>query len=239
LCALLAACGAVNADAGRSATDRYALLDRAAAPAGSPMVPSGRAEADLYGAFPEDIDGSITYLGDTVDFSGRGVVVVGPGSGRGERITSRFHEPNQFPYEVVTAESTKDGLFLTAIQVVNPLDSRIGLQCTIATGIKFDPGDSIDEDSGQCAGGTTLQSTSKVVGRRDARWSGRDVRLVTTETNIVFSGAITGTLKETNDIPQGDRAVALRTTLDVDIEQSGTRFAQQLVRDAVPRVEEK
>lgn len=236
LSVVLASCAAVNAESGRSATDRFALLDRDIAPAG---VPVGPGQPAAFGSFPEDIVGSVTYLGKTTDISGRGAVVVGPGVSHGESIVTRFHQPSQFPYEVVTIAATDQGNYLTAIEVTNPVDSRITLRCTVAGGIKLDPGASSTTNNGQCVGGTTLQSTSTVVNRRDARWNGRDVHLLTTHTEITFSGAVTGRLNETNDVPDDNQAMAVRTELDVDITESGNQFHQHIDRTAIPPVQEK
>jgi hypothetical protein len=235
-CAVLTACATVNADSGRSATDRFALLDRDAAPTG---IPVGRTQPGAFGSFPEDIVGTVTYLGKTTDISGMGTVVVGPGITPAESIVTRFRQPSQFSYEAVTLAATDQGSFLTAIEVTNPLDSRISLQCTITGGMKLDPGVSTHHNRGRCAGGTTLHSTSSVANRREARWNGRDVVLLTTQTNIAFSGAVTGTLSERNDVPTDDQTLAVRTELDVDIMQMGNHFHQQLVRTVIPPVEEK
>lgn len=236
LCVVLSACAAVNADSGRSAADRFALLDRDAAPAGTPVA---RTASDVLGSFPENIVGSVTYLGEKTDISGKGTAVVGPGIMPGGTIVSRFHEPSQFPYEVVTLAATDQGHFLTAIEVTNPLDARISLHCTIAGGMKLNPGASAHSDRGRCVGGTTLQSTSQVVNRREARWNGRDVHLLTTQTNITFSGGVTGTLSERNDVPEDNQTLALKTDIDVDITQSGTNFHQHIARTVIPPVEEK
>ncbi len=233
---VLASCAAVNADSGRSATDRFALLTRDIAPAGAPV---GTTDPRTFGSFPEEIVGSDTYLGKTTAISGRGAVVVGPGMAAGESIVTRFRQPSQFPYEVVTLAATDQGNYLTAIEVTNPLDSRITLQCTITGGIKLDPGQSTIHGVGQCVGGTTLRSTSTVIDRRGARWNGRDVNLLTTQTNISFSGPVTGTLSERNDVPDDNQTMALKTVLDVDITESGNRFHQHIDRTAIPAVEEK
>jgi hypothetical protein len=233
---VLASCAAVNADSGRSATDRFALLPRDVAPAGAPVSAT---DPHTFGSFPEEIMGFDTYLGKTTDISGRGAVVVGPGMAAGETIVTRFRQPNQFPYEVVTLAATDQGNYLIAIEVTNPVDSRITLQCTVAGGIKLDPGASTIHGGGQCAGGTKLQSTSTVVNCRDARWNGRDVHLLTTQTDIRFSGAVTGTLSERNDVPDDNQNVALRTLLDVDITETGNHFHQHIDRTAIPAVEEK
>jgi hypothetical protein len=235
-CAVLTACATVNADSGRSATDRFALLDRDVAPAGTPV---GQTQPRAFGSFPEDIVGSVTYLGETTDISGEGAVVVGPGITPGESIVSRFRQPSQFPYEAMTLTATDQGSFLTAIEVTNPLDSRISVQCTIAGGAKLDPGASTHHNRGRCAGGTTLQSTSTVIDRREARWHGRDVLLLTTRTNMTFSGAVNGTLSELSDVPADNQTLTVRTELDVDITQTGNHFHQHLVRTAIPPVEEK
>jgi len=236
LCVILAACGAVNAEAGHLATDRFVLLDRGVPP---PGIPAATAESNFFGSFPEQITGWVTYLGKTTDMSGKGTIVVGPGVKPADITVNRFREANQFPYEAVTLTVTDQGHFLIAIEVVNPLDSRITVSCTIADGIKLDPGTRTDINHGRCAGGTTLQSVNKVVNRRAARWNGRDVHLVTTQTNITFSSPITGTLSETNDVPAENQTMAMRTVLDLNIVETGNSFIQHLERTVIPPVEEK
>ncbi|WP_327113346.1 hypothetical protein OHB12_31285 [Nocardia sp. NBC_01730] len=220
----VSACGAVNADAGKPATERFAMLERGTAPEGTPIT-----AATGSGVFAEELSGSVAYLDVTTDVAGPGVVTIGPGAIPGETVLSHFGPQEQFPYEVMTVSATSTGRYVTGLAVTNPLDTRITLQCTILGGLRLDPTAGQQPVTGHCSGGTTLTGTSTVTGSRDGQWNGKTVQLHTIRTDIAFDGPVSGTLRQTADTVDGI-GIAARTELETTLEAGGVRFQQNIVR---------
>ncbi|TMS55963.1 hypothetical protein E0T84_02035 [Mycobacterium sp. DBP42] len=233
--ALLAGCASVNEEAGRPVGHAYALLkypDAAAGPAAEPRADSP------YGTYPLEISGSVTYLDETTSLPTSGVLTIGPGPRRGELQVEQYYSGDRFPYEtgmVSTGPSDSAAGTLDAITIVNPLDSRVSLQCAVNGGIDLGGTGEPRELTGSCGGGASVSGNVRSEGTRKATWRGKPVELVRTVVDLDVTGVSTGTIHQVNETPKGG-SFPLYTALDVDLTAQGIHLTEQLERHVLPRV---
>ncbi|MGV9797926.1 hypothetical protein ACWDTP_07685 [Mycobacterium sp. NPDC003449] len=230
--ALLGGCASVNAEAGQPVGHAYELL----------KYPDGKSESGAeprhgspFGSYRIEISGSVTYLDQTTSLPTAGVLTIGPGSRRGEVKIEQYYGGDRFPYETGVV-STRDGAStLDAIAIVNPLDSRVSLQCAVAGGIALgDIGES-RELTGECGGGSVVSGTVRSQGTRQASWRGNRVELARTVVDLEVSGASSGTIHQVNETPEGG-SFPLYTALDVSLTAQGIQMTEKLERDVLPKV---
>lgn len=232
---LLAGCASVNEEAGKPVGHAYQLLkypDAAAEPAAEPRPDSS------YGTYPLEISGSVTYLDETSSLPTSGVLTIGPGPRRGELQVEQYYAGDRFPYEtgiVTTGHDDAGAGTLDAITIVNPLDSRVSLQCAVNGGI--DLGDTGEPRalSGSCGGGATVSGTVRSEGSRKATWRGKPVELVRSVVDLNVTGVSTGTIHQVNETPKGG-SFPLYTELKVDLTAQGIHLTEELERHVLPRV---
>ncbi|WP_448433385.1 hypothetical protein [Mycolicibacterium setense] len=232
---LLAGCTSVNEEAGKPVGHAYALLkypDAAAEPAAEPRPDSP------YGTYPLEISGSVTYLDETTSLPTSGVLTIGPGPRRGEMQIEQYYTGDRFPYEtgmVSTGPDEAAAATLDAITIVNPLDSRVSLQCAVNGGIDLAGTGEPREVTGSCGGGATVAGSVRPAGSRKGTWRGKPVELVRTVVDLNVTGVSTGTIHQVNDTPKGG-SFPLYTELKVDLTAQGIHLTEELERHVLPRV---
>jgi hypothetical protein len=239
---LAAGCGSVNQESAAPATDAYKLLrypdDKAVEPVANAQINPGIGR--MLGVHPQEISGRITYLDKTSELPKDGALTLGPGPRPGEFQIGFFYGDDRFPYETIMFSWEPDAGTLTALQIFNPLDTRMTLQCAIDGGLRLDdttkPGDR-KPLSGSCLGGTKLTGEFRVEGSRQAVWGGKPVELLATVADVHASGPTIGTLHEFNDLVKGSN-IAVNTTLDLNVTSQGVPFEEHMERHALPRVQD-
>ncbi|WP_078309091.1 MULTISPECIES: hypothetical protein [unclassified Mycobacterium] len=234
--AVAAACSPVNEEAGKPVGHAFALLKYSAAPGEPASEPQGKSP---FGDYAQEVSGSVTYLGETTALPGAGVMTVGPGPRRGELKIEQYYQGDRFPYEtgIVSGGEGKPST-LDAITIVNPLDSRVTLQCTIDGGISLADIDSERELNGTCGGGAKAHGHIRPEGSRKASWRDKPVELVRTVMDLTVTGASSGQIHQTNEVPR-DSTVAsfpLFTSIDVNMTAQGISLAEKLERHVLPKV---
>jgi hypothetical protein len=239
---LTAGCGSVNPESAALATDAYKLLRY---PDGKAVEPVARTQIDpgigrWIGVHPQVISGRITYLDKTSDLPKDGELTLGPGARPGEFQIGFFYGDDRFPYETIMFSWEPHAGTLTAMQIFNPLDTRMTLQCAVDGGLRLDdtmkPGDQ-KTVSGSCLGGTKLTGKFQVGGSRHAVWGGKPVELLATVADVRVSGPTAGWLHEVNDLVKGSN-IAVNTTLDLNVTSQGVPFEEHMERHALPRVKD-
>ncbi|MEW2478068.1 hypothetical protein AB0876_00590 [Mycobacterium sp. NPDC049093] len=230
---LLAGCASVNEEAGRPVGHAYALLkypDAAGEPAAEPRPDSP------FGTYPLEISGSVTYLDETTSLPTSGVLTIGPGPRRDELQVEQYYTGDRFPYEtgMVSKAANRAGT-LDAITIVNPLDSRVSLQCAVDGGIDLGDAGEPRELTGSCGGGATVTGSVRSEGTRTGTWRGKRVELVRTVVDLNVTGVSTGTIHQVNETPKGG-SFPLYTALDVDLTAQGIHLTEELERHVLPRV---
>jgi hypothetical protein len=232
--ALLSGCGSVNEDAGRPVERSYAMLEYADG-AVSPAAPPGR--GSLFGAYQMRVSGSMSYLGKNVPLAATGAMTLAPGP-RSDELRIAYYSGNlRFPYETQSVIVSNNTSSLTAVTLVNPLDSRVSLECAVEGGMPH--GHEVTEAhevTGTCTGGATVRGTMSPDGTRKARWRGRPVDLVRTVLVLDLSGSSSGTVHMVTETPAGS-TFPLTTTMDVDVTAQGITMTQNLERHVLPRVQ--
>ncbi len=230
---LLAGCASVNEEAGRPVGHAYALLkypDAAGEPAAEPRPDSP------FGTYPLEISGSVTYLDETTSLPTSGVLTIGPGPRRDELQVEQYYTGDRFPYETgMVSKATNGAGTLDAITIVNPLDSRVSLQCAVDGGIDLGDAGEPRELTGSCGGGATVTGSVRSEGTRKATWRGKPVELVRTVVDLNVTGVSTGTIHQVNETPKGG-SFPLYTALDVDLTAQGIHLTEELERHVLPRV---
>jgi hypothetical protein len=230
---LLAGCASVNEEAGRPVGHAYALLkypDAAGEPAAEPRPDSP------FGTYPLEISGSVTYLDETTSLPTSGVLTIGPGPRRDELQVEQYYTGDRFPYETGMVSKAAIGAgTLDAITIVNPLDSRVSLQCAVDGGIDLGDAGEPRELTGSCGGGATVTGSVRSEGTRKATWRGKPVELVRTVVDLNVTGVSTGTIHQVNETPKGG-SFPLYTALDVDLTAQGIHLTEELERHVLPRV---
>ncbi len=230
--ALLGGCTSVNAEAGQPVGHAYKLLkypDAVAEAANEPRQDSP------FGSYPLEISGSVTYLDETTALPTSGTLTIGPGPRRGEVQIEQYYSGDRFPYETGMV-STRDGAStLDAIAIVNPLDSRVSLQCAVDGGIALGDIAESRELKGTCGGGSTVTGTVRAEGTRQASWRGKPVELTRTVVELDVSGVSTGSIHQVNETPRGG-SFPLHTALDVSLTAQGIHMTEKLERNVLPKV---
>lgn len=230
--ALLGGCASVNAEAGQPVGHAYKLLkypDAAAEVGDEPRQDSP------FGSYPLEISGSVTYLDETTSLPASGTLTIGPGPRRGEVQIEQYYTGDRFPYETGIV-STRDGAStLDAIAIVNPLDSRVALQCAVDGGIALGDMTESRELKGTCGGGSTVTGTVRAEGTRQASWRGKPVELTRTVVELDVSGVSTGSIHQVNETPRGG-SFPLHTALDVSLTSQGIHMTEKLERNVLPKV---
>jgi hypothetical protein len=234
--ALLTGCGSVNEDAGQPVDRSYAMLQYAdgAAP---PPAPPGR--DSLYGTYQMQVSGSLGYLGKTVRLATTGAMTLAPGPRSDELRIAYYSGRLRFPYETQSVTVSGDTSSLNAVTLVNPLDSRVSLECAVdggMSGMVHGPMTEAHEVTGTCTGGAEVRGTMRPDGGRKARWRGRPVELVRMVLDLDVSGSSSGTVHMVTETPTGS-TFPLTTTMDVDVTAQGITLTQRLERHVLPRVQ--
>jgi hypothetical protein len=215
--ALAGGCAAVNNQAGEPVGHAFALLQYPPAATGAVAEP---AEGSPYGAYSVEVDGSVTYLGETTTLPKAGALTIGPGARVDELQVQQYYEGDRFPYETgyVTRSVSRSGTASTldAIAIVNPLDSRVALQCAVDGGIALDQVKAPRELTGSCAGGATLTGAVRAEGTRHTTWRGKPVELARTIVDLTITGMTSGKVHQLNDVPKGG-SFPLYTAIDVNM----------------------
>ncbi|KRQ27304.1 MULTISPECIES: hypothetical protein [Mycobacteroides] len=234
--ALAAACAPVNEEAGKPVGHAFALLKYPSAQGDPASEPQGKSP---FGDYALEVSGSVTYLGETTALPGAGVMTVGPGPRRGELKIEQYYQGDRFPYEtgIVSGGEGKPSA-LDAITIVNPLDSRVTLQCTIDGGITLSDIDSERELSGTCGGGAKAHGHIKPEGTRKANWRDKPVELVRTVLDLTVTGASSGQIHQINEVPKDSTvgSFPLYTSIDVNMTAQGISLAEKLERHVLPKV---
>lgn len=232
--AVLTGCSAVNADAGKPVGNAYQLLQY---PGGAEAPGPEPTAGSPFGSYPVEVSGSVTYLDETSALPESGVLTIGPGAREGELRIAQFYGADRFPYEstIVSAEGPKTTL--DGITIVNPLDSRVSLQCVVDGGIVLEALDGPRELTGTCGGGAKVHGTARPDGIRQANWRGDPVELVKTVVELDISGVSNGTIRQVTETPKGGK-FPLYTALDTELTAQGIHLAQELERYVLPRIED-
>ncbi len=207
--ALTGGCTAVNKAAGEPVGHAFQLLEYPQ-PVSQPVAEP--AEGSPYGGYSVEVAGSVTYLKETTVLPKSGLLTIGPGPRAGELQVQHYYQGDRFPYE--TGVLSKDGTAstLNAITIVNPLDSRVSLQCAVAGGIALD-------------------------GTRQATWRGKPVELARTVVDLTITGMTSGKVHQINDVPKGG-SFPLYTAIDVNMTAQGINLTEELERYVLPRVQD-
>ncbi|AMU65326.1 hypothetical protein [Mycobacteroides abscessus] len=234
----VAACTPVNEEAGKPVGHAFQLLKYPTAQLDPAAEPQGRSP---FGDYALEVSGSVTYLGETTELPGAGVMTVGPGPRRGELKIEQYYRGDRFPYEtgVVSAGEGKPST-LDAITIVNPLDSRVTLQCAVDGGIALADIEGERELTGTCGGGSKAHGHVRAEGSRKATWRDKPVELVRTVVDLTVTGASSGEIHQVNEVPK-DSAVAsfpLYTSIDVNMTAQGISLTQKLQRHVLPKVKD-
>lgn len=231
---VLAGCGAVNADAGKPVGNAYQLLQYPGGPGTHGPEPT---VGSPYGSYPVAVAGSVSYLDETTSLPGTGVLTIGPGAREDELRIAQFYGEDRFPYESTVVSAKDAASTLDGITIVNPLDSRVSVQCVLDGGIALEELDEPRELTGNCGGGATVRGTARPDGVRQASWRGDPVELVRTVVDIEISGVSNGTIRQVTETPKGG-TFPLYTALDTELTAQGIHMAQELERYVLPRIED-
>ncbi|MGH3954693.1 MAG: hypothetical protein ACRDTI_11720 [Mycobacterium sp.] len=231
-----AACAPVNEEAGKPVGHAFALLKYPATQGEPASEPQGKSP---FGDYAQEVSGSVTYLGETSALPGAGVMTIGPGPRRGELKIEQYYQGDRFPYEtgIVSGGEGKPST-LDAITIVNPLDSRVTLQCTIDGGISLADIDSERELDGTCGGGAKAHGHIRPDGSRKATWRDKPVELVRTVMDLTVTGASSGQIHQINEVPRDSTvgSFPLFTSIDVNMTAQGISLAEKLERHVLPKV---
>lgn len=231
-----AACAPVNEEAGKPVGHAFALLKYPAAQGEPASEPQGKSP---FGDYAQEVSGSVTYLGETSALPGAGVMTIGPGPRRGELKIEQYYQGDRFPYEtgIVSGGEGKPST-LDAITIVNPLDSRVTLQCTIDGGISLADIDSERELNGTCGGGAKAHGHIRPDGSRKATWRDKPVEVVRTVMDLTVTGASSGQIHQINEVPRDSTvgSFPLFTSIDVNMTAQGISLAEKLERHVLPKV---
>lgn len=229
---LAGGCAPVNEEAGRPVGHSYQLLkypDTQHDPAPEP------APGSAFGSYPLEVSGSVTYLGETTPLPKSGVLTVGPGPRRGEVHVEQYYDGDRFPYETGIVSGDGTSSTLNALTIVNPLDSRVALQCAVNGGIGLGDVGKPRELTGSCGGGAELRGTVRSDGGRQATWRDQPVELVRTVVDLTVSGASSGRIHQVNEVPKGG-SFPLNTAIDVNLTAQGINLTEGLERHVLPKV---
>ncbi|MBA0048838.1 hypothetical protein [Mycobacteroides sp. LB1] len=234
--AVATACAPVNEEAGKPVGHAFQLLKYPAVQGDPAAEPQGRSP---FGDYALEVSGSVTYLGETTALPGAGVMTVGPGPRRGELKIEQYYQGDRFPYEtgIVTGGEGKPST-LDAITIVNPLDSRVTLQCVIDGGIALVHNDGERELTGTCGGGAKVHGHVRADGSRKAIWRDKPVELVRTVVDLTISGASSGQIHQVNEVPKDSTvgSFPLFTSIDVSMTAQGIGLTEKLERHVLPKV---
>ncbi|MBB4855797.1 hypothetical protein HNP40_003206 [Mycobacteroides chelonae] len=227
------ACAPVNEEAGKPVGHAFQLLKYPVPQADSAAEPQGKSP---FGDYALEVSGSVTYLGQTTSLPGAGVMTVGPGPRRGELKIEQYYQGDRFPYEtgIVSGGDGKPST-LDAITIVNPLDSRVTLQCAVDGGIALADIDGERELTGTCGGGSKAHGHVRADGRRKATWRDKPVELIRTVTDLTITGSSSGQIHQVNEVPK-DGSFPLSTSIDVTMTAQGISLTQKLQRHVLPKV---
>lgn len=228
-----AACGAVNMDQLEPDAARGQLsgLD-AEPPAAEPIdLPDGLRDVQTH---EEQIEGFIEFGGRRLDLGGTGVLSVTPWPAANEVRLARYYADATQPYEAMTVAVTDKGLYLEQLSLINPLDPRLVIECAFDGGIHWRTSKPV---TGVCTDGSELTGDVEVAAPETVTWRGRPVVLRAVKTSVRFSGPMSGTLVETNFLPEDD-VFALRAEIEAHLELDGLAFDQSMRRWVLPAYEE-
>nr|WP_193376247.1 hypothetical protein [Mycobacterium liflandii] len=232
--ALTGGCTAVNKAAGEPVGHAFQLLEYPQ-PVSQPVAEP--AEGSPYGGYSVEVAGSVTYLKETTVLPKSGLLTIGPGPRAGELQVQHYYQGDRFPYE--TGVLSKDGTAstLNAITIVNPLDSRVSLQCAVAGGIALENLNEPRDLHGECGGGAKLSGTVRADGTRQATWRGKPVELARTVVDLTITGMTSGKVHQISDVPKGG-SFPLYTAIDVNMTAQGINLTEELERYVLPRVQD-
>jgi len=231
--ALASGCGAVNEAAGEPIGHAFQLLKYPDAATQAATEPS---EGSPYGAYAVGLSGSLTYLGETTPLPKAGVLTIGPGPRAGELQVEQYYDTDRFPYEKGIVTRDGNASTLNAITIVNPLDSRVSLQCAVDGGIALDGLAAPHDLAGSCGGGASLTGTVRAEGTRQTTWRGKPVDLTRTVIDLTISGRSSGKVHQINDMPKGGNS-PLYTAINVNMTAQGINFTEELQRYVLPEVQ--
>ncbi len=146
--------------------------------------------------------------------------------------------PPQISKAFSPATIPSGGVSTMTITIVNPLDSRVTLQCTIDGGIALSDIDGERELSGTCGGGAKAHGHIKPEGTRKANWRDKPVELVRTVLDLTVTGASSGQIHQINEVPKDSTvgSFPLYTSIDVNTTAQGISLAEKLERHVLPKV---
>ncbi|ORB59459.1 hypothetical protein BST43_07205 [Mycobacteroides saopaulense] len=233
--AMASACAPVNEEAGKPVGHAFQLLKYSASQADPAAEPQGKSP---FGDYALEVSGSVTYLGETTALPGAGVMTVGPGPRRGELKIEQYYQGDRFPYEtgIVSGGDGKPST-LDAITIVNPLDSRVTLQCAVDGGIALADIDGERELAGTCGGGSKAHGHVRADGSRKATWRDKPVELIRTVVDLTITGSSSGQIHQVNEVPR-DGSFPLSTSIDVNMTAQGISLTQKLQRHVLPKVKD-
>lgn len=236
--ALSGGCAAVNKAAGEPVGHAFQLLQYPHAATGAVNEPP---EGAAYGGYSVEVEGSVTYLGETTTLPTAGVLTVGPGPRAGELQVQQYYEGDRYPYETgyVTRSVARDSATSTldAVTIVNPLDSRVALQCAVDGGITLGDLTAPRDLTGACGGGASLTGTVRAEGTRHTTWRGKPVELARTVVDLTIAGMTSGKIHQVNDVPKGG-SFPLYTAIDVNMTAQGINLTEELKRYVLPKIQD-
>jgi hypothetical protein len=232
--ALVGGCAAVNEAAGEPVGHAFQLLKY---PSAATQALTEPGEGSPYGAYSVEVDGSVTYLGETTSLPKAGVLTIGPGPRAGELQVQQYYEGDRFPYETGVVSRDGTASTLNAITIVNPLDSRVALQCAVDGGIALDDLKAPRDLTGSCGGGARLTGTVRAEGTRQTTRRGKPVELARTVVDLTISGMTSGKVHQVNDVPKGG-SFPLYTAIDVNMTAQGINLTEGLKRYVLPKVQD-
>jgi hypothetical protein len=235
--ALVSGCGAVNKAAGEPVGHAFQILKYPNAATGMVAEPNG---GSPYGAYSVEVDGSVTYLGETTSLPKAGALTIGPGPRAGELQVQQYYEGDRYPYETgyVTRSVARNSTTSTldAITIVNPLDSRVALQCAVDGGIALGNLTAPRDLTGSCGGGARLTGTVRPEGTQHTKWRGKPVELARTVVDLTIVGATSGKVHQVSDVPKGG-SFPLYSAIDVNMTAQGINLTEELKRYVLPKVQ--
>ncbi|OHU30500.1 hypothetical protein BKG76_01705 [Mycobacteroides franklinii] len=233
-----AGCAPVNEEAGKPVGHAFQLLKYPVAQSDPAAQPQGKSP---FGDYALEVSGSVTYLGETTALPGAGVMTIGPGPRRGELKIEQYYQGDRFPYEtgIVSGGEGKPST-LDAITIVNPLDSRVTLQCAVDGGIALADIDGERELTGTCGGGSKAHGHVRADGSRKVTWRDRPVELIRTVVDLTVTGASSGQIHQVNEVPRDGTvgSFPLTTSIDVNMTAQGISLTQKLQRQVLPKVKD-
>lgn len=239
---VLSGCGGLNMDqlAAGGATGARPLLSGPSEAASVPGAPVP-VPAVFRGMDPvaEHQTGWVDFMGARTRIDTPGFLLVVPWPAPGVLRLERFAGTATEPYETASIAFATTGEYITQVTWRNPLDGRIGVDCVVTGGVPAPEHDGEAHSfQGSCGAGVDL--TGSIVRDRvvEGTWRGADLTIEETTTTLELTGSVTGSLRELNDVARGS-PFALRTVLDMHVEQQGLRFDQHLERWATPIFRER